>query len=119
MKFQVGDRVMIRYWDDMCEEFGYPEDETGYGYIDLPGASFSEEMKHLCGRKASISHIYGDNHEVGLKDWDNADDTCWTYNTDMISLVEKVKRDQDSVKKMTLEEIEKELGYKFTLVSSK
>lgn len=112
MEFQVGDRVMIRYWDDMCEEFGCPEDK--FDSIKLSKNVFTSHMIHLCGRKATISDI--DESRIGLDDWnDDAGDTRWVFTKDMLVLVSR----KPKIKEMTLEEIEEQLGYKFAIVSSK
>ena len=86
MKFKVGDKVRIRQWDDMEKEFG----TNGYGNIKCCNV-FSEEMRKLCGKKATISHIGGFfSQDVYLKDFENCRgiDTDWCYSTDMLEPVE-------------------------------
>lgn len=48
--FAVGDRIRIREWDDMAEEFGVDEDsEIPCKYI------FTQEMRVFCGQEYTIS----------------------------------------------------------------
>ena len=85
MKFKVGDRVRIRQWDDMKKEFG----TVSWGVINCSNA-FTEGMRELCGKKATISHIYGAfSKNVSLKDFENCEgiDTNWCYSTDMLEPV--------------------------------
>lgn len=46
--FEVGDRVVVRNWDDMAKEYGVYD---GSGTIKCPNG-FTVTMKHLCGRTA-------------------------------------------------------------------
>lgn len=54
----VGDRLRIRMWDDMAEEFGIEFDD-----IRTPDASFTDRMRDLglCGSVFTVSSIYDDN----------------------------------------------------------
>lgn len=81
MEFKIGDRVRIRQWEDMEKEFGIDLD----GDI-MTGWYFTKGMRHLCGREAIITEIYG----KGVKlDFDNkTGDVDWSYTTDMIEKVE-------------------------------
>lgn len=88
MKFKVGDRVRIKSWEQMEKEFGKNSD----GGIDCIACKcgFNSEMRHLCGRTATISEI--NDYKVKLTDW--SDDTgglYWTISTDMIELVDTSK----------------------------
>ena len=52
MKYKVGDKVRVRKWDDMVEEFGeYIES------IDIPICSFTKEMREYCGEIVTIKEI--------------------------------------------------------------
>ena len=85
MEFKVGDRVRIKSWEQMEKEFGKNSD----GGIDCMPC-FIEDMKHLCGKTATIDEIC--NYDIKLKDW--SDDTgglYWTISTDMIELVDTSK----------------------------
>lgn len=86
MKFKVGDRVRIRQWEDMKREFG----TVSRGAINCRN-SFTEGMRELCGKKATISDIYGAfSKNVSLKNFENCEgiDTNWCYSTDMLEPVE-------------------------------
>ena len=50
-RFNVGDRVQIREWDDMADEFGE------CGCIRMPGMAFTRPMTYLCGEIFTISDI--------------------------------------------------------------
>jgi len=49
LKYKVGDKVRVRQWDDMVEEFG-----GGAGSIDTPACSFEEDMRLYCGTIVTI-----------------------------------------------------------------
>lgn len=51
-KFKVGDKVVVRSWDDMEKEFGL----NGRGNIDVR-CGFTPEMRHLCGKVVTIKSI--------------------------------------------------------------
>ncbi|QNO18957.1 hypothetical protein [Caproicibacterium amylolyticum] len=78
-KFYVGQRVRIRQFDDMKEEFGI----NGRGNIGC-NETFVTLMEPLCGKFATISSICG--KRIGLCSFQNCDDirTNWQYSTDMI-----------------------------------
>jgi hypothetical protein len=104
-KFKLGDRVMIRYWDDMKREFGLNPD----GCIDMEPYGFAEQMKHLCGKTAVITEIDEDG-EIGLDEWegpygvDVKDTVGWGFVSQMFVLVKAAPEK----KKMTVAEM---LGY--------
>lgn len=81
-KFKVGDRVRIKSWDRMAEE--YTEEKYGNG-IQLPVSRFDIDMKPLCGLTATIKDI--DNEYVKLEDWSNGEEPCWTFTTYMLEKV--------------------------------
>ena len=59
MKYEVGDKVRVRQWDDMVEEFGTDE----AGRIDTKtGGRFTEEMKKFCSGVYEICSILGRNY---------------------------------------------------------
>ena len=59
MRFDVGDRVVIRDWDDMEAEFGCDD----YGNI-MCDKVFLDEMRFLCGQEFVIEQIDIDNESV-------------------------------------------------------
>lgn len=80
--FKRGTRVQIRSWDKMEEEFG----TDGEGMI-MCRAFFSNDMRHLCGRYATIARVY-DGGMVTLTDWSSEDGgVSWRYSTDMVEPV--------------------------------
>ena len=81
-KFNVGDLVKIRQWDDMQKEFGL----TMGGLISCQ-CCFIDVMKPLCGKYAEIVRLDKDGR-VDLKFF-NCDglNTSWGYSTDMIEKV--------------------------------
>lgn len=84
MEFKVGDRVRIKSWEQMEKEFGI-------SHGDIPcKCGFNSEMRHLCGRTATISEI--NDYKVKLKDWSDAGGKIhWFFSTDMIELVDTSK----------------------------
>lgn len=76
--FKVGDRVVVRDWDDMAKEYGVSK------WGDIPKDSqFTNSMKHLCGRTATVTCV-----EDGLSckkvrvDFDDKSGStaCWAFN---------------------------------------
>lgn len=117
VKFNVGDRVMIRYWDDMKAEYGVRPD--GFLSTGTTGVVFNKEMKDLSGRMATISGFGVDGDRVTLKDWDSPDGyQHWDFTTGMLILVKSAPTPPPA-KKMTIAEVEKALGYEIELVSEK
>ena len=50
MKYKVGDKVRVRQWDDMANEFGL----HGRKDIDIPNCTFVKEMRKYCGSVVTI-----------------------------------------------------------------
>ena len=50
--FKVGDRVVVRDWGDMAKEYGV----TKWGDISKD-SQFTNSMKHLCGRTATVTCV--------------------------------------------------------------
>lgn len=77
--FYVGQRVRIREWDDMLEEFG----ECRAGGIKCRHV-FTEEMRYLCGKECTIKSMAcardeRDSGTVTLKE-----NGAFYFSTDMI-----------------------------------
>lgn len=81
MKFNIGDRVKIRQWDDMASEFGVDND----GDIMII-ESFVTNMAHLCGRTATITKKI-DDRVVELDYDDKSGDLAWEISIDMIEKI--------------------------------
>lgn len=77
-EFAVGDKVRVRQWDDMVEEFGLVD---GYKipFTKTRGTTFVDGMKHLCGRTATITNINYETEEVNLDFDDDSRDTHWFF----------------------------------------
>lgn len=53
-KFQPGDTVTIRAWDDMLSQYGNLGEQLG---IKTPYIIFSDSMKQYCGRSFKVKHV--------------------------------------------------------------
>ena len=79
-EFKVGDKVRIRQWDDMAEEFGLNK----YGNIELKDDVFCPDMKCLCGKIATI-RAFGTSNFVNLEFENEVDKSdYWRYTTEML-----------------------------------
>lgn len=87
-EFKVGDRVIIRDWDDMEKEFG----------LDFSGnincmKSFTTGMRKLCGSVAKITSFNPFDHRIiRLEFEDSTDQKPYIFSTDMIKKFNKVYR---------------------------
>lgn len=67
MKYKVGDKVKIKSWEQMAEEYGVHRDEGGMQYIDTPSYRFIEDMTLYCGNTLEIQHIFDNGYMmIGL-----------------------------------------------------
>ena len=109
-KFKVGDRVRVRQWDDMVKEFGLI---NGYRipFTKTCGITFTGNMKHLCGRTATIIRIDYDTEKVDLDFDDNSGGTNWDFFLGAIER-EKPMDKQERIKelKKQIEEINAEIN---------
>ena len=84
MDFQIGDRVIIKSWEEMVEEFG----------LDLHGSincdfRFLEDMKFLCGKSGTIVNIEdSDEGKMIYFDEEELDTYGWIIGKDMVMLIE-------------------------------
>lgn len=53
-RFQPGDTVTIRAWDDMLSQYGSFSGELG---IKTPYIIFSDSMKQYCGRSFKVEYV--------------------------------------------------------------
>lgn len=58
-KYNVGDVLQIRQWDDMVAEFGFNE----HGSIAVPH-SFTQDMRGLCGQRFTVAGLYDFNDKI-------------------------------------------------------
>lgn len=82
MKFKVGDKVKIKSWEEMEEEFGL----NCAGNINC-NSCFTDGMKEYCGATATISAINSDEIVELTSTSSNLDFSFWTFSTDMIKKV--------------------------------
>lgn len=67
-RFQPGDTVTTRAWDDMLSQYGSFSGELG---IKTPYIIFSDSMKQYCGRSFKVKHV-----------WPSINDKYWIYKLD-------------------------------------
>jgi len=66
-RFQPGDTVTIRAWDDMLSQYG-SRDRL---WIKTPYIIFGPDMKQYCGRSFKVKHV-----------WPSINDKYWIYKLD-------------------------------------
>lgn len=76
----VGDRVIIREWDDMKNEFGL----TSSGSIDC-ARHFIPDVEYLCGAIGTVTNRCGTGIEIFFDG--NIPDAFWAFSTDMIDVI--------------------------------
>ena len=76
----VGDRVIIREWDDMKNEFGL----TYFGDIDCE-LHFTPNMEYLCGTIGTVTSRSGIAIKILFDD--NTPGAPWAFTTDMIDVI--------------------------------
>ena len=91
--FKVGDRVVVRDWDDMASE--YPV-EDGNIVKDSVSACFSAYMKHLCGRTATVTAV-GNDGGMRVEFDDKSGSTSWFYKTWMFNPINANKSDDGKI----------------------
>ena len=89
--FKVGDRVVVRDWDDMAKEYGT---YAGSGTIKCPNG-FTVTMKHLCGRTATVTHVNGTSISVDFDD--KSGDVYWSYTKCMFNPIDANKSDDGKI----------------------
>lgn len=75
MKYKVGDKVRVRQWDDMVEEFGLYDRED----ISIPSCFFVKEMREYCGSVVTIRNLTCSNSRYFIEE----DDCCFFWTDDM------------------------------------
>ena len=91
--FMVGDKVVIKTWEQMKTEYGL---DLGGDIKIIP--RFVTNMKHLCGKVAKITNISEDFIELEFEEKPIGDRT-WIYSADMIELAYPTVRGNDKEKK--------------------
>lgn len=57
---KIGDKYIVRKWNDMAKEFGIMHNYFGDRSIDIPIFLFTEEMRKYCGKIVTVSLIHYD-----------------------------------------------------------
>lgn len=84
-RFQPGDTVTIRAWDDMLSQYGSFSGELG---IKTPYIIFSDSMKQYCGRSFKVKHV---RPSINDKHWIYGLDGSWyPFTEDMFVLAPSV-----------------------------
>ena len=79
-KFQPGDTVTIRAWDDMFSQYGRSIGGLG---IKTPYVIFSDDMKQYCGRSFKVRHV---RPSINDKHWIYVLDCCYfPFTEDMFA----------------------------------
>lgn len=76
--FKVGDRIVVKEWNDMVEEFGVNK----RGVIEAHGG-FYEEMRELCGKTGTIKGI-NEKSKFVMINFDDCTAQTWFISTDMV-----------------------------------
>ena len=78
-KFQPGDTVTIRAWDDMLSQYG----SAGRFGIKTPYVIFSDAMKQYCGRSFKVEYV---RPSINDKYWIYVLDCCYfPFTEDMFA----------------------------------
>lgn len=94
MKYNVGDKVRVRQWDDMVKEYGLLGDLEKV--ICTPGCSFTNGMKKFCGRVVTISDVISSNSRYLIKE----NDRTWYWTDEMFDPYKvKIARQADFIDK--------------------
>lgn len=76
-KFQPGDTVTIRTWDDMLSQYG----SLGERGIKTPYLTFRNDMKQYCGRSFKVEYVLP---SINGKHWIYELDGSWlSFTEDM------------------------------------
>ena len=70
-RFQPGDTVTIRAWDDMLSQYGSLGEQLG---IETPYVPFGNNMKQYCGRSFKIKRV---RPSIDDKHWIYVLDCCY------------------------------------------
>lgn len=80
--FYVGQRVRVRQWDDMAEQYGCAGNNISCDCV------FVDDMRRFCGQELTITSIYG-NH-CSFKE-----DVPYNWSLDMIEDIEPEPAEPD------------------------
>ena len=93
----TGDRVIIRSWSDMAEEYGTKATHNDV-WIPFKPLEFTRDMAHLCGRTATIKDFEIDwiddttsYTRLVLTDWsDESGEMDWEILPEMVRIYWKI-----------------------------
>ena len=84
-EFSVGDKVVIKSWEQLKKEFGV---KKHFGGEHIPCKyAFAERMKHYCGEIATITGIHGVKIYLDFENHCNSAD--YVFSTDMVVKLDK------------------------------
>ena len=75
LKYKVGDKVRVKTWERLVEEYGLERDGRGE-YIPIKHVDFVDEMKDFCGKVVTIDSI-DDGYLIAEDDW------SWIWTDEM------------------------------------
>lgn len=78
----IGDRLRIRHWDDMEEEYGRDDDSIKCKFF------FTQNMRRLCGREFTVSDILGDKIMSEERVEYERELGVWNISADMLEPIE-------------------------------
>lgn len=93
---KIGDRLRVREWEDMVEEFG----DDGYDIAcDL---TFTQNMRYMCGRPFTVEEISTDSRRFFSKE---GMEWRWSISADMLEPLEiddKPETDDDFLERFSM-----------------
>lgn len=93
---KIGDRLRVREWEDMAEEFG----DDGYDIAcDL---IFMQDMRYMCGMPFTVEEISTDSRMFFSKE---GIENNWSISADMLEPLEidgKPETDDDFLKRFSM-----------------
>lgn len=93
-KYQVGDILRVRHWDDMVAEFG----ESRNGRIRCEASvAFTDRMIYLCGKEVTIQSVVSRTSVSGEKfdAYHFSGDDGWVITEGMLEIIDNVDIDVD------------------------
>jgi len=96
MGFKAGDRVRVRDYEDMAEEYG-----VNAGGV-IKHIRFLPEMTVMCGETADVVKV--DSLQVFLGNWSKDPKQTWAYLPEMLEAVEETKEEPALTEVCTCEE---------------
>ena len=76
LKYKIGDKVRVKAWERLVEEYGLEENKLGK-YIRVRNINFIDDMKEFCGKVVTIERIEDDVYIIAEDDW------YWAWTDEM------------------------------------